>query len=541
MNIIQSETSTHTTDVQIFAADEANVSVAGVSLSPAPFVTITTEQYRVGDLIIGGVINVSLNGTIYDPYNSGFGAIAGQISSLLDSIGGEGDCVPINISCGDTTVIDGYGTVVSFDVQEGPDPTWTQLATYGVNFQVHVNKGNPAVLPNRKAGDYVTADELVKSISEDMSMSIENDSFIVDSIDPMTIGRSHVKYTFSISVTGAAVGCKDIISQKTGIEAAEIVVLRRLSRLQSADTVTMLGNAATIQKDFDYYMNGPKYIEIRNLDIDPVGGVVSIDGDFIIRPTNITHPHAFVEMSVEATTDVSQIGQTFTITGNIEGLPRPAMEPIILETDFHPASKDKITNAISVYESLLPSFESIMQAHADGGIRDTSSCIEGSLLDICRGFDNDELKCDKVRINNSSVSKNYGQGTVSFNVEGSTRKNCDIAGASKVEIEVIHNHPTDLFAEFTIPFRGTPLLQNLGSTTKETIAVTAQLSFGDTGCNHVLDHPVVAAAISCAEGRVRSVADNAGATGWYLTNHSTSKTNTGEINISMEFTSPYDC
>lgn len=541
MYSIQKETITEIVSTQALDPEAAVVSINGVSLIPAPFVSLSIEQYRAGDLIIGGALNVSLNGTVYDAEAGGFASISNKVLGLLENIGQEGDCVNIVIDCGGISLVNGYGTITALDIQEGPDPTWTQLVPYGVNLQLYVNNQELVVKPNGQASEYVTTNEIIKDLSETINISHDNDSHMVDGINGLIVGRSHVKYNFQISATGGAVGCKDKFSQKTGIEAAEDVVQRRIAALRDGDIKTGLAATNYIDSDLSYYHNGSKYTEIRNLNVDPISGSVSVTGDLILRPTNITHPYAFVEISVEHSSDVTKIGSDITINGNIEGLPTPKFNSatLIRENDFHPATKDKMTHAETAYQDIIGGLTGIALSVLDK-TRDTTSCTEGSLLDICK-YQLTGLECDTVRINNLTVTRNFGQGTISFSGILSDAKNCNIPGAAKTEIEVSRNYPTDAFAEFTIPFRGAPLTQNLGTTTKETIAVSAKITLGDTGCNDLTNNPIMDQIISCGLATAEGVANNEGASGWYLTSKSINRSNTGDVNISLEYTRPHPC
>ena len=539
---IQKETTSEIVSTQALDPNAASVTIDGTSLIPAPFVSLSIEQYRAGDLIIGGALNVSLNGTVYDAEAGGFASISNKVLDLLNNIGQEGDCVHIVIDCGGASLVNGYGTVTALDIQEGPDPTWTKLVPYGINLQLYVNNADLVVKPNAQASDYITNNEIIKDLSETINISHDNDSHMVDGIVGMTVGRSHVKYNFQISATGGAVGCKDKFSQKTGIEAAEDVVKRRIDALRNGNIKTGLATTNYIDADLSHYHNsGHKYTEIRNLDVDTISGSVSVTGDLILRPANITHPYAFVEISPEHSSDITKIGSDITISGNIEGLPSPNFNTnsLVIEQDFHPATKDKIANAEAAYQDIITGIKGIASSVLDK-TRDNTSCIEGSLLGICR-YQLTGLECGTIRINNSTVARNYGQGTIAFSVTLSDAKNCNIAGAAKTEIEVSRQYPADSFAEFTIPFRGMPLTQNLGTTTKETIAVTTKITLGDTGCNDLSNYPMIDSIIACGLATAELAARNEGANGWYLTSKSIGRSNTGDINISLEYTSPYPC
>jgi hypothetical protein len=519
--------------------DGATVSVNGMTLNPAPFVNITTDQYRQGDLILGGVINVTLNGKIL---GRGFGAVGGGAESIIRQIGSEGDCTTITISCSGTSVINGIGQIASIQLSEGPDPTWTQIAEYSIVVEVHENFGQKAVRGNAAASQYVSDAEYIKSVSESVNLSFDENSFLVDTIVGAgdKAGQTHIKHDFDITVSGASVGCIGSVSRLTGIEAAERVVQRRIANLENGNITTGLG-APTAQDDLNHHHSAPKYLQVRSLSVDPVSGEVSASGSLIIRPRDHgTMIDAFAEVSVESAKNVNEAGESVIISGNIEGLDPFAYNNFVYNSIFHSASVDKISAANDGWAVIRSKLKNIAYAHIGTGLADDqTTCRSGSLLGICNyQIPEQDLVCPLREINRT-LTKNYGQGTVSFTSEWSTRKNCDIEGAAKVDSEVTHQYPTDLFAEFTIPFRGEPLLQNLGTTSKETVAANVTVAINDVACNQVFLNSLEA----CARSKAQELAQNEGVVigVWYLTSHSVNYNNVGQLTVSMEWTKNHDC
>lgn len=537
---MKKQTTTQTVSTQELS-DVSSVTINGTSLDPTPFVSLSIDHYKAGDLIIGGVMNVSLNGKIYSTTGGGFNYVASQARDKLEGIGSVGDCIPIVINCGSTVLVNGYGVITSVQVDEGPDPTWTQIAPYTISVEVHENFGNKAVDHNNKAGSYVTDDEMIKDLSESVSISVDDTSIAVDTVTGSghQIGKAHVKYDFDISVTGASIGCKDIISRKTGIDAAEQVIIRRIGNLEAGNITSSLADANQVNIDLSTYHNGSKFIQIRDMTADPVAGTLSVNGSLIIRPNNITHSDAFVEIAVESSKDVSRFGDTVVISGNIEGLDSTSYINFVQNFDFHPADKNKISAAESAWSSVEATLEAIAYAHLGTGIDpELQQCIDGSLLNICQyQLPESDFICTLREINRN-ITRNYGQGTLTFTSEWSTAKNCGIQGAAKTTTDVTHTYPTQLFAEFTIPFRGEPLLQNLGTTSKETISSSVTVLIEEAGCNDV----TLTSVRGCARSKAQDLAYGEGANSqWYLTGDSVQYNNTGQITVNLEYTKNYDC
>jgi hypothetical protein len=389
------------------------------------------------------------------------------------------------------------------------------------------------VNPNSTASAYVTSGEIIKDLSESITLNVDSEAFSSDSLSGQNIGKAHVKYSFTISATGGGVGCSSLIGRKTGLEAAQEVVKRRLSALENGSLTTALISANSVDSNLALYHSGPKYMQVRNMDADPINGTLNVTGDLILRPSSSAYPQAFIDISIDSRAETTQVGRTVVISGTVEGLHSVSFNDIINST-FH-ASASKIGNAESAYQALRGNFEALASAYASNLISDTSDCTSGGLLAICSNYIA-PTECG-MRLVNRGVTRNFGSGTISFNEEFSTARNCSIPGAAKVDTEVTHTYPTDVIAEFTIPFRGEPLIQNLGTTTKETIGVNVNVTVENPGCD-VRD---LSGVIGCALSEADALGSSEGAAGWYLTQHNVSKTNTGTLRVSKEWTKPYYC
>ena len=276
-------------------------------------------------------------------------------------------------------------------------------------------------------------------------------------------------------------------------------------------------------------------MHIRSLDADPVNGSLSVSGDIILRPSGHPYPQAFIDISVDSRTDATQIGRIVTVSGNVEGLYSHDFSNLITNGQFHSMGGDRLANAETVYNSISSSFLGLANSYVEDIINDTTDCTDGGLLGICRDIVSPE-ECNLREINRN-ITRNFGQGTVSFSHEFSTAKNCSIPGAAKVETEVTRNYPTDVFAEFTIPFRGEAFIQDLQTKTKETLSINVNITVEDTGCNERdLENQ-----LGCARTQAENILSAQGAGSWYKTGDSVTKTNTGSLRLSLEYTKPTNC
>jgi hypothetical protein len=527
---VQNETTTENVSTQAITPGGASVSVNGSNLSPSPFVSISIDQFRSGELVLGGVMNVSLNGTVT---GDSFSEVVSAVKNVL-AIGKSGDCVNVNINCGGTQLVNGYGTIKTISANEGPDPTWVQVATYNIEIELYVNESDLVVRPNTNASSHVTANEIIKDLSESVSLNLDNDGFETDNMNGSYVGKAHAKYNFSISATGAAVGCS-AAGKLVGIEAAEQVLQRRINSISNGNISSGLGNTPNISSQLSTYHSGQKFAHVRSVDVDPVTGTVSASGEVIMRPSGSLFPQVFIDVSVDSRSDSTQVGRVVVISGTIEGLHAHDFSSIISNGTFHGASTDRVGVAINAYNTLKSSFPSIANAYQEAEIED--ACSLSDLYNIC--FSQvDQTECTMREVN-SNVTRNFGTGSVSFTTEFSTVQNCTIVGAAKVELECTHTYPTDVFAEFVIPFRSSgPLTQDLGTSTKEVISCTGSAQVENQGC----DSRDLSNISSCLEGAVDSKAYGEGAdASWYITQRTKTYSNTGVLRITKEWTKRYDC
>lgn len=530
---IQSETSTETISLQQIPPGGATISVGGATLDPAPFVSMSLEQYRTNDIVVGGALIISLNGTVYTD-GGGFGDVSAQLKNRLDIAKNSG-CVPVVINCGGAVLVNGNGMIRGFTIDEGPDPTWTQIAAYSVEIELHINNGQLVVEPNPAVNSYITNNEVIKEFSESITLTVDNDAFAVDNAQGQKIGRAHAKYSFSISATGGSVSCKSVGTKKTGIEAAEEVVKRRIGSIANGTINGSLGNPTAINAALAQYHGGAKYLQVRSMDADAINGTLTVTGDMILRPSGITYPQAFVDVTVDSRGEVGQAGSTVTVSGNIEGLYNTSFTDLITNSSFAGASANKIGNAESAFGGIKGIAQALASTYLEAAIVDPCQSTSG-LSAICPTTPTPPTQCS-LRLVSRNITRNFGQGTISFTDEYSTAKNCSIPGASSVETEVTHTYPTDVFAEFTIPFRGEPLMQDLGTTTKEMISVNVNVTIQNAGC----DVQSTSSVQGCAVGLVDELGSAEGADGWYVTQYSITKTNVGGLRISKEWTKPYNC
>ena len=196
----------------------ASVVIGGKQLIPSPFINLSLEKYKIGDLTIGGVLKLTLNGNVV---GSSFDEVvttgAGGVTGLKDilQIGQYKECVDVEIKCTET-MIKGYGRVTGLSINEGNMPTWVNMAPYTIEIDLYSNdiglsNGERPAYPGQIEQSSSTLNGLMlNSVSEQFSLSINDDTFnwaggdyptqMPDWPDFGGWGNRHIKVSFSISV-----------------------------------------------------------------------------------------------------------------------------------------------------------------------------------------------------------------------------------------------------------------------------------------------------------------------------------------------------
>lgn len=515
----------------------ALVEIDGLQFIPSPFVNISLEKYRMDNVIIGGLMRITLNGVVVD---NNFSAVTAELLGILDQ-GATSNCVNIKINCGGT-FIDGYGRIVSINVSEGQQPTWVNIAPYSIEIELYENNGNPVVYPDSSVG--FPADLALSNFEENISISVIEDSFnwgVIaggpSSIDG--VGNRRVEVNFNISAAGIN-GC-DNGSLTYALAAAESVITSRIDQL-SAGNIDALNSFQTTSLDDDIgsYI-GNSYMQLRNVTVNTMSNSISVDGSIVYRPTGCAFPDVYTSLSVNE--DVDTEGTDITIQGSITGLVDMIYTNII--ADLSGKTYDcSINEKISAAESFLSVInddtvlKNIAAAHT-GRRYILDSCITSGGSGPCGSilpYASPDL-CD-FRIINSSIDREYADGVINFSFVLSNKNNCNIPGANKVDIEVTTDRPHDNIVEILIPGRGSagPIIQNLccKSSRKITYSLTATLNTTQCAWNN---SGTIDSIRACAESILDQYKADNNTTCWFVVNDQET-TGNNTYRLIQEFVEP---
>lgn len=502
----------------------ATISIGGVALRPSSL-SLRTEVYKAGNTTIGGAVVIVVSGYAFDcDFPSNFQQIWAAILSMS-----EGDCTSVIVECQGSSILNGCGRIVAISADEGPDPTWTTVAPYSIEVEVYTNNGAPIVKPS-PAVAAIIGRNIVTDYSETASLTLDESAKTLDipAGGTLLVGDAHAKYNFDISVTGGLCGC-ECSGMTTGMTAAENVVQGRVGQLGNAVNL-MLGHATNfLDADMQSHLVGSRWLHSRTVNTDALSCTIGASGSFIIRPNNCDHPMAFTTLTAEPRADVRNKGEVVVISGSAKGLNALDITNIIRSDDFHNNQNVRMANARAAFGALSGDFDNIARAHLEGISDDCPP--DNGFLGVCDQAKPEDEKCP-LRLIAMTKSYSHGEGTISWTYEYSTEKFCSIPGASSGYVEITDNYPTDVLAEFVIPFRGGAFLQNLGTQTKHTKNLNATVSV-DGACGGVDYQENLACILNYLQSLIPS--------GWYKTAHSETTSTNGDVRISMEFTQPSGC
>lgn len=562
----------------------ASVVVGDTTLVPSPFVNLAIEKFKMGDLTIGGVLKLTLNGSVTgSSFNDVVKGAAGRtgVHDIL-ALGKIKDCIYVKIECTDR-LIGGYGRIISVSVPEGNNPTWVNIAPYSIEIELYTNTNSSGSTEERvvKADDVAQSggnldDLMLRSLSEQFSLAINEDSFNwgTDSSGSIVsnasvgdgFGNRHMKVSFSMSGTGirglhTCTGNGTETTYKYGLEAVEAYMLNRIEKLRKMDIANIF-DAPALKTELALYVGGNSYLEYRNIEINPVELSMTLTGDLIFRPSGCLYPNIFNSLTIEQSIDSE--GETITLSGNIQGLidthfaGSSGIIKMTPDEEFTDCSINTKMNNANAYLKDFADLENLTtiaglyyQDDIDIGLSQTDD--GGYLKDDCQ-FSATSVACGSssssssapnlcsLRLTNSQISRNLSQGEITFSFVLSNRANCSVLGAKKIDVDITHDRPRDNIVEILIPGRGAAgvITQNLCCKSAEKYDISVNATLNNNSCNFAVTSATITEIRACATAALEQLrADNPeiDVSCWFLTNDQESIGNT-TYKLNQSYTKP---
>ncbi len=523
----------------------ALVEINGQQLIPSPFINISLEKYKMDNIIIGGVMKITLNGVVVD--NNFTGVTAELLQILGSNIGANSDCVNVAVNCGGT-FINGYGRVLSVNMSEGQQPTWVNIAPYSIEIELYENNGSPVVYPDSSVNLEATSSLMLSNLEESFTLSINEDSFnwgVVDGLSNLLVdgvGNRHIAVNFNISAAGIN-GCSSGSLLLYGLEAAETAIEDRISYLQNGSIGALNSfQPVNLLTDINAYMSGPKYLQLRNITVNTMSNSISVEGSLIVRPTGCSWPDVFTTMDVSESVDTE--GADITLAGTITGLVDMSYGNIIQDTS------GKIQNC--AFNEKMAAAESFLAIIDNELVLKNIALTHSSrdyILDNCITIGTGYAPCGSIspdtsidlcdfRIISTDIDRQYADGTINFSFVLSNKNSCNIPGANKVDIEVTTDKPHDNIVEILIPGRGDsgPIIQNLccKSSRKITYSLTATLNKTRCAWNN---NATIDSIRQCAEAILDQYKEDNDTTCWFVVNDQET-TGNNTYRLIQEFVEP---
>lgn len=439
----------------------SSVSINGMDLKPAPFVSTSYEYNKSGNYIIGGFLIVNLKGTIVGKNSAELLSQMSAISALQTSAG----CVNLVIGCqGGADFLEGQGRVRDVSINKGDQPF---LLSYTITIAIESIGGSPAVEPDE---DFLTRYCLTKEqakfiLSYEENLSIEGDASVITSNDGgFGVSKSYIKGKGSISVTAYG---REIcgVPSFDGIKQALDLIRSRANTLMNFQFCDSSGHPLQAYSGFS------KWLDSKQLEINDSGNIIW-SFDVYLSLDNQT-PYALVDIDTDDSFNYIDKKQTRTVRGSIKGLSTSTADFLNNKAN----QNERISNATRALSVVLPL---VISGEWPGQSIELSG-EEGVCKppDDCEKCENDTPKVCYQRIS-SNISKSIVSGEITFSAEYGDIDNCKPNDKSLISIDIEENFPSKRYVEFIIPNAGKAVIQVFGDTpAKATITVRGDLNLCD--------------------------------------------------------------
>lgn len=450
----------------IKAKTRSSVIIGSKELKPAPFVSTSYEYSKSGQYVIGGVLIVTLEGTVVGE------DIIEQMNEL-SALQSSQDCITLIIGCqGSADFLSGAGRVRSVQLSASDQPF---VATYsiiiGLENIIAGQKPGPAVDPDPEflIRNCLTQQNAryIKSYSE--KLSFEGDGDTISLVDnELGLSKAYVKAKGEISVMCYG---RNICGEPdfNGTTSAINMIKERASALMS---LTFCGPD---ENPLAVYSGWNKWLDTKSLDINDAGSVVWKFDLYMAQGSCAPFAWSDINVDDKINLEFKPPRRTRTISGSIKGL--SLYTGNFLNNNI--GNGERYSNALSAFGKIVPKIISgswpglvpnpVGEMLIDGETPTTPLCEE-----------NDEPICYQ-RIS-SSVSSSVVAGEITFSAEFADISTCKSVGPAAIDVTVEESLPAIRHQEFIIPNRANSIIHYIGDKPHTaTVTVRGTLQGCDTG------------------------------------------------------------
>ena len=310
---------------------------------PSPFVSTSYEYAKSGNYTIGGVLLVTLSGTLL--------AEKEDCTDIIDQMNAIRNlnrtiCKKLIIGCsGAPTFLEGCGKVRSSNATSGDQPC---IANYSIVIAIEAREDclTPIVAPDPeflKRYEGFTEEDLKGVGKYEERLSVQGEESNLTLVDPgLNVIKSYVKLDGTISVSSTSTG--QICGTNTTGSAACINLIQK--RYKSLMTVSF--GESKLYKKLEGYGSWQKWLDTKNIDINTGDGSVTWSFSLIMTQGNC-NPTAFVDINTTDTTDAKTLRITKSIQGTIDGLAK-SEDASFLENGV--CTTERLTKARAVWGAI---------------------------------------------------------------------------------------------------------------------------------------------------------------------------------------------
>lgn len=430
-----------------------SIFINGTSLRPAPSVSTAYEYNKSGDYTIGGLLIVTLSGTLIGE------DINAQITAL-NSLQLNSDCVSLTIGCsGGTDFLNGNGRIrtITFSPSEQPF-----VSTYSMIVAIETVDGKPAVevdqdfLKDNCLSEDGGTVQFIQNYNE--KLTFQGEANTISSYDStLDVLRSFVKIGGEINVSSYG---RPVCGSPSynGTQNSLDLLKKRAKSLVSLTTC----NNTILSK----YNGWNKWLDTKRLTINIDGSITWVFEMYLTKGSKA--PQAWIEISTENAADQRKKMENIVMNGKIQGLSSASL-------DDHLSHKvninERLQNAIKGYNSLLSIVE-------NGNWGSENIVLVDDNKD--KKKKNPEKFC-RQRISSSTVAS-VVTGEISFRAEFGDISTCSSTqGVGSTDVTIDEQLPASRYAEFIIPNGGRALVQQITPSTPTRVIITARGNLN--GCN----------------------------------------------------------
>lgn len=428
------------------------IKVGGVSLRPAPYVSTSYEYNKFGEYTIGGVLLVTLSGTL----------IGEDILSQMNELSQKQmntNCVNIIIGCsGGSQFLEGAGRIRSIDISPSDQPF---MATYSMQIAVETSGGKPIVEPDEQFlnNNCLSGVKYLQSYSETLSVQGEGSS-LSNTDTTLGLSKSYAKASGQISVSCFG---REIcgVPEFDGIEESLKIIKQRASALLSL-------NACGDNNPIASFSGWTKWLDTKKLDIDTGAGVVTWSFDLYLSNGGCA-PSAWADITTEDKFDQKKKMKTKTISGTIKGLSSSTADYLGNKA----SANERLANATAAFGKIT--------SMVTGGSWPGDGIVLSGTSGSCTAPD----PCDQNPVCyqrvSSNLTKSVVSGEITFSAEFADISSCKPnGGIGSVDVTVEVNHPATRIVEFIVPNGVNAVIQTIGDTpARATVTARGTLS----GCD----------------------------------------------------------